>query len=40
MTMYYYTRNMDNINKLADNTKATAKNCWLMQRKQNWRAYL
>ncbi|MEZ3608290.1 M15 family metallopeptidase [Bacillus subtilis] len=25
MTMYYYTRNMDNINKLADNTKAAAK---------------
>ncbi|MGG1455585.1 M15 family metallopeptidase [Bacillus subtilis] len=23
--MYYYTRNMDNINKLADNTKAAAK---------------
>lgn len=25
MTMYYYTRNMNNINKLADNTKAAAK---------------
>lgn len=25
MTMYYYSRNMDNINKLADNTKAAAK---------------
>ncbi|WP_415859186.1 M15 family metallopeptidase [Bacillus sp. V26] len=25
MTMYYYTRNMNNINKLADNTKVAAK---------------
>ncbi|MGP3780947.1 M15 family metallopeptidase [Bacillus sp. 4A_MP3] len=25
MTMYYYKRNMDNINKLGDNTKAAAK---------------
>lgn len=45
MTMYYYSRNMDNmdnINKLADNTKAAAKKllAYAEKNKIGWRAYL